>query len=338
MNLSDKEYIEELLPRYCEGDVTEEEALQVRKWMAESEENRRIVKQIQTIYLASETVYALENVDTEKALSDVNEKINVRKTIPWLKWIQQAAAILFIPLLIAFFIERNSGNESKSIQLMEIKTNPGMTTSFMLPDGTTVFLNSGSSLSYPSAFTGNKRTVALNGEAFFMVVKDKKKQFIVSTPHQSQIEVLGTSFNVDAYAGERAISTTLIEGKISFLYTKDGDKKKITLSPGQKVVYESSTYQAEVITTNGESETSWKDGKLIFANTSMEEALRMLEKRFNVEFTVKNENVLQNSFTGTFNNQRLERILEFFHVSSKINWKYIESNDISQEKSEIEIY
>ena len=76
--------------------------------------------------------------------------------------------------------------------MMEVKTSPGMTTSLTLPDGTIVYLNSESSLSYPSRFNGDFRRVTLSGEAYFEVAKDPEKNFILSTTHQSQIEVLGT--------------------------------------------------------------------------------------------------------------------------------------------------
>ena len=86
------------------------------------------------------------------------------------------------------------------------------------------------------------------------------------------------------------------------------------------------------------SETAWKDGKIIFNNTPLDVALRMLEKRFNVTFKLKNARLKTNAFTGTFTEQRLERILEYFKISSKIQWRYLESPDIRDERSIIEVY
>ena len=80
------------------------------------------------------------------------------------------------------------------------------------------------------------------------------------------------------------------------------------------------------------------DKKIIFRNTPLEEGLRMLEKRYNVEFIIKNDRLKGDSFTGTFTNQRLERILEYFQLSSQIRWRYLDSPDIKDEKSKIEIY
>lgn len=329
--------IQELLPRYCEGEVTEEERLQVVSWMNESTENRRLVKQVEMLCLATDTANVLKKIDTEKALKKVKNKMKVRRTIYW-KWVQRAAAILFIPLLTAFgllYMER----ESDVAQLIEIKTNPGMTTSVILPDSTVVFLNSESSLSYPIRFSDNIREVRLKGEAYFVVTKDERKKFIVSTFHDSQVEVLGTQFNVEAYKDDATMSTTLVEGKVCFLFkAKNGLIKRTEIKPGQKLVYNLTDGNIQLHATSGASETAWKDGKIVFDNTSLSEGLRMLEKRFNVTFIIKNDRLKDNSFTGVFVDQRIEQILEYFKVSSEIRWRYLESSDIIDEKRKIEIY
>lgn len=340
MDKTDYNRIEELLPRYCEGLATEEERLQVEAWMDESEENRRIAKQIHTLYLATDTVHIMTKVDTEKALTKVKSRMSgnrQRKTM-WWEWTQRAAAVLFIPLLVTLMVQHWGGSEQELAQMMEVKTNPGMMTSLTLPDGTLVFLNSESTLSYPSRFDSDTRNVTLQGEAYFEVAKNPEKKFIVSTSHQSQIEVPGTHFNVEAYEKEDRVSATLVEGKIGFIYSSDNVSKKVLMDPGQKLVYDTRDSKVQLYATSGESEIAWKEGKIIFRNTPLEEGLRMLEKRYNVEFIIKNDRLKGDSFTGTFTNQRLERILEYFQLSSQIRWRYLDSPDIKDEKSKIEIY
>ena len=207
-----------------------------------------------------------------------------------------------------------------------------------LPDGTSVTLNHYSSLSYPERFKSDNREVELSGEAYFEVAKNPEKRFIVSTSHQSQIEVLGTHFNIEAYEKDDKVLATLVEGKIGFIFTQDNVSKKVLMDPGQKLVYDSRDCKVQLYATSGESETAWKEGKIIFRNTPLEEGLRMLEKRYNVEFIIKNDRLKGDSFTGTFTNQRLERILEYFQLSSQIRWRYLDSPNIKDEKSKIEIY
>lgn len=109
------------------------------------------------------------------------------------------------------------------------------------------------------------------------------------------------------------------------------------MKPGQKVVYDSTNGTTHLYETSGETETSWKDGKIIFNNTSLNDALHILSKRYNVVFTQTNAH-LDESYTGTFTNQRLERILEYFQLASNIRWRYIDGKDASQQKTHIEIY
>lgn len=329
--------IELLLPRYCEGIATEKEQQKVKDWIQESEENRRIIKQMEMLYLAADTIHVMNKVNTEKALVKVKGKRIDKKKVAWWEWTQRVAAVLFLPLLATFLIE-HYGGKNQEVQMLEARTNPGMTTSVVLPDSTVVYLNSESSLRYPSSFKGSKqRKVELKGEAYFEVTKSIEKHFIVATTHQSQIEVLGTSFNVEAYENVPDVSTTLIEGKVNFSFQKGSRKKQVALKPGQKVIYDSQNGTTHLYETSGETETSWKDDKIIFNNTSLNDALHILGKRYNVVFTQTNPK-LKAAFTGTFTNQRLERILEYFKLSSNIRWRYIGGENASQQKTHIEIY
>ena len=121
---------------------------------------------------------------------------------------------------------------------------------------------------------------------------------------------------------------------------EDGLRKmrKVGVKPLQKVVYEPAEGQVQLYATSGETETVWKDGKIILDNTLMDEILRMLSKRFHVEFIVKNDHLDEYAFTGTFTTQRLERIMEYFKMSSKIRWRYLDSDNVEDERQKIEIY
>ena len=339
METFNRDKIEELLPRYCSGEATIEECRMVEEWIGQSEENYRIVKQMYTIDQVMGTVQMESKVDMEKALASVSRKMSKAPShITWFTWVQRAAAILFIPLLIAFAIQNFTPSPTEVAQMIEVKTNPGMTTTVDLPDGTKVYLNSESSLTYPSFFSKDKRDVKLTGEAFFEVQKDPEHRFIVSGPHHTQIEVLGTSFNVEAFERDSFISTTLVEGKVRFAYQKNRQPATVDMKPGQKLMYDTTSSQVKLLPTSGETETAWKDGKIIFQATPLPEALRMLEKRFNVTFILSNNRLRGEAFNGSFTNQRLERILEIFKISSNIKWRYLDTGDTTNERTRIEIY
>lgn len=329
--------IDELLPRYCEGDVSLEERKIVEDWMRKSDDNYKIASQIHAIYLAAETKEVLGKVDTEGALKKALNVISGKKRNLWLNRLQRVAAVLLIPALITILVQ-NMIHESPEVQLVEVKTNPGMTTTLNLPDGTTVHLNSESSLKYPSRFEGDRREVKLSGEAYFSVTKNPEQRFIVSTPHDTRIEVLGTIFNVEAFEKDTMIATTLLEGKVRFAYSVNDSSKSVIMKPGEKLIYNSNRMQTQLLATTGESETAWKDGRIVFLDTPFQQVLRMLEKRYNVEFVVSTSRYSKDSFTGSFVSQRLDRILEVFEISSKIRWRYIDEDKASNEKSRIEIY
>ena len=209
-----------------------------------------------------------------------------------------------------------------------------------LADGTKVALNSSSSLRYPEIFVGDERVVSLRGEAYFEVAKDAEHRFIVHTPHHSQIEVLGTSFNVEAYENDEEITTTLVEGRVNFYYNnrETQTKQLVSLQPNEKLVYQCDSHEVDLRPTSCLAETAWKDGKIVFRNTTLRDGLKTLAKRYNVEFIIKNPKGLDDPFTGTFTNQRLERILQYFSISSHIRWRYVDGGDINETKSKIEIY
>lgn len=283
--------VEELLPRYCEGNVSAEEREKVEKWIRQSEEHYKIARQIQLIYLASDTISVMDRVNTDNALSKVDNRIFRSQLKALFIWGQRVAAILFIPLLVAYLLQVLIP-EKQDIRMLEVRTNPGMTTSLTLPDGTKVNLNSESSLVYPESFEGEFRSVRLEGEAFFEVVKNPEKRFVVTTPYNASVEVLGTSFNMEAFKWDSIVSTTLISGKVAFI-SKSG---QVDIKPGEKLVYNIQTNRSDIYQTSGEAEISWKDGMIIFKKTPFEEALRMLTKRFNVDFVVSNNKYVKDFF------------------------------------------
>ena len=332
--------IEDLLILYSKGKATKEEIVQIEQWIQEDKSHKKVAEQIAILQFATDVTLMNKDIDTERSLSKVHNYITKkdRKT-KGLRWLQRIAAMLTIPLLIStLWFYHQSKKEKLSPQTIEIKTTPGMTTSLILPDGSKVHLNSSSSLSYPSFFTGNQRNVTLSGEAYFEVTKNPSKPFIIKVQKGTSINVYGTTLNVEAYNDEN-ISTTLIEGAVDFRFQKNGQFKKVILQPLEKLVYESKTGNTKLYHTSGQSETAWINGKIIFDNTPMNEAFNQIGKRFNIEFVFNSKRRFKDeAFTGTFSTQHFERIMEYFKVASGIRWRYINSSNINDKKQQVEIY
>lgn len=337
MNTENEYIMEELLVRYCEGKVSEEEAAYVRRWMKASDENRRMAQRINRLCLAADTLELEKNLDVAQAFKKIQHHKTARHVRIAGRWMQKAAAVLLIPVLALYLVQLYD-QRHEEVQLVEVHTRSGMSSSLTLPDGTLVYLNSSSSLTYPATFNGDTRNVSLKGEAYFEVSKDPERRFIVSTPHNTHVEVLGTHFNLEAYEGSNHVMATLLEGKISFAYRLKDKGKSIILNPGNKVVYDAETNQVQLLRTTGVSETGWTQGKIILENTSLEESLRLLSKHFHTDFIISNPKLKEYSFTGIFANQSLERVLDKFRLSSRIKWRYLNEENDTERKTRIEIY
>lgn len=172
------------------------------------------------------------------------------------------------------------------------------------------------------------------------IVSSYLSDYVLHTKYSFlQKQKIGTQFNVEAYADDKTITATLVEGSIAMAYeNKKSNWTEQEIQPGQEIVYTAAQQQIKIDQADVEVITSWKDGKLIFRDTPFKEVLKMLSKRFDVDFVVKNPKCFEASFTGVLEKQRLGRILEYISVSSNIKFKYAESNNIHQEKQKIEVY
>ena len=164
-----------------------------------------------------------------------------------------------------------------------------------LPDGSNVWLNAGSSITYPTAFPGNTREVKITGEVYFEVAKDKNKAFHVTAGDQ-EIEVLGTHFNINAYTDEDHIKTSLLEGAVKV--------NKVLLQPGQAFTH------GKVEPTNVDQDIAWKNGVFNFNNQSLAQVMRQLARWYDLEI-VYPQGIPQKEYGGEIGrNLTLDQVLK----------------------------
>lgn len=161
----------------------------------------------------------------------------------------------------------------------ETSTQKGRQYNLKLPDGSRVWLNSASSIRYPTAFTGNERRVTVTGEAYFEVVKNSRMPFRVELGGKTEIQVLGTSFNVNAYANEPVMTTTLLEGTIRLMV----DRETEVLKPGEQAQSGPDNKIKLLHNVNTEKAIAWKDGYFNFTDADLYEIMRQLERWYDIE-------------------------------------------------------
>lgn len=333
----EKEALESLLVLYCQGLTTPEECIRVEQWIDQSEENLRLAKEVYLIHRATSDMEILQEINTEKALKQVSCSFKHNRLKIWFHRLEKTAAILFVPLLFTYLLQWFGKQDDAVQDMLEVRTKAGHITQITLPDSTIVFLNSRSSLRYPQNFDKDKREVTLNGEGYFEVMHNNESPFIVNLTQGVQVEVLGTTFNIEAYEDQPFVSTTLVEGHVNFLYNVPSGKKTISMTPNHKVLFNKSTENVKYYRTDSRTDTAWKDGKLIFNNTPISDVIRQLEKHFNVSIKLSNQKMKEHSFTGTFDEQTIEPILESFRIASKIHWR-VTGTDTLTHKEQIELY
>jgi len=193
-----------------------------------------------------------------------------------------------------------------------------------LSDGTKVWLNSKSSLKYPVEFSGNKRTVTLEGEAYFEVSKNPHSPFTVKT-NSGKVTVLGTHFNVSAYAEDKLFAATLAEGKVQVSETNVKNNESVVLRPGQQA--RASNAMLNVVEVDPSVYTAWKDGKFYFENENLKSILNKMSRWYNFNVKFEQKSLEQIKFTGiVLKEEPIENLLDIISKTSNVKYKITKVN------------
>jgi len=192
-----------------------------------------------------------------------------------------------------------------------LSTPTGGQYNIVLADGTKVYLNTVSSIKYPTQFNGDQRVVELEGEAYFEVAKNKNKPFIVKSGNQS-IEVLGTHFNVHAYNNESVLKTTLLEGSVAVSYKN----QKSILKPGQQSSVSDNFAKIKIKEVDTEAAIAWKNGRFKFDNADLKTVMKQLERWYGIKVEYRGDVSDVRFNGGTFMNKNLSEVLKVLELSN----------------------
>ncbi len=234
---------------------------------------------------------------------------------------RRIAASILVVTTIAIGIWNFTQVSQKDLLIVKT-TQLGQKSNIVLSDGTHIKLNSGSSITYPKRFNGDIREVYLEGEAFFEVVKNPDKPFIVKTKNLTT-QVLGTSFNVSDFVDQDA-SVTVATGKVRV--SKNVSGEKVMLLPGMQVkIYDGKMISKEV---DLEKSLAWKKGIIHFDKIPLKDAVLILERWYNINIELSNELLGNCVIRGKYKEENLVNILESLRFVQEISYEFADSSKV----------
>ncbi len=306
----------ELIAKYIKGEASQQEQEQVELWLKANSANAVLMEEIKATWQNSGKLNQHIKIDKAKAWTSIQEKIKeeekvisiTRKAPAYNCWILRAAAILIVGLFATWLFLKTGKPE-----MVLVQTTTGSKT-IKLPDNSIIILNENSSLSYPKEFSANERNVSLEGEAFFEITKNPAKPFIIKNKN-FDVRVVGTSFNIAAYEQDTTAVVTVVTGTVSFI---DRNEYSELLTVGETGVLNKRRQRIEKSTNADLNFMAWKTKKLEFTNTSFNEVCSSLKKYFSIDITVKDKAILNCTFTGFFEDPKLDDVLKVLEKTLNI--------------------
>ena len=239
------------------------------------------------------------------------------------RWMMYAAAISAL-LVIVSYLSYSGGQTLLEAQMSDIviEAPQGSRTKMNLPDGTIVWLNAGSKISYKQSYGINYRLVKLVGEGYFEVAHNEKLPFCVSS-NDLRVSVLGTKFNFRDYPSDLEAIVSLAEGKVALDDLSHPDKESIYLTPNQRAIMNKQTGKISVEEYTVSNSIQWTNGNLIFDGEPLKDIVKDLERSYNVKIAIANDNLLTLQFYGDFvrQEQSLSEVLDALSATGKIRYK-----------------
>ena len=235
-------------------------------------------------------------------------------------WGQIAASILLLfasGLTILYYIQHQE-LQTLAEQDVIVRSGDSGTSQVSLPDGTLVRLNANSSLTYQQNFGQNNRKVKLSGEGYFEVKKNTEKKFIVNTGY-IDVTVLGTKFNLYAYEDKDIIEMALVEGHVN-VSTSKPPYQTICVKPNEKVTYNKYDNKLNIEKTTTKIETAWLNKELVFREEKLENVFQCLSRKFRVKFSIDSSISVDDVYTGAFDDEKIEDILEVLKIHYGFNY------------------
>jgi transmembrane sensor len=319
-------HIDTIIEHFIHRNATPDEEKILYNWLKESPDNCKILFNQKDLWYASELGSPQLNEIEFNQWFELQEKMEAdRRKISGFRDILRIAAIVIIALgagWFGHFLYSSATFSSKQAEMKQVEALRGQVKEIFLADGTQVWLNSGSILSFPTVFTSDNREIQLSGEAFFEVTANEEKPFFVKTRNHT-VKVTGTRFNICEYPESNIIETTLEKGKVKIItgnFIKD-------LMPGEQSSFNTETAKIRIGQVDMQVYTSWINGIHEFNNESVSRIFKIIERWWDVEINYPEEKLNKERITGVLRRHKtLEQNLEL--IKQVITVKYSIKGDI----------
>lgn len=311
----ERKHLEELFQKYSQGLITDEEKQLLARWLVYLDVDQE---------LTAAQIQAKEDLSSQSLKAHFFAEPSSPKVFKLASWSKRIAAVLFVLFSIAAIFYLNKANQQETQEQLvykKVTTGVGQMKVLTLTDGTEITINNQSSVSYPVSFTGASREIFLSGEAFFKVAHNPAKPFKVHTS-KMDVQVLGTSFDVKAYADDRDIVVSVMTGKVrAAAKNAKSNKASHILLPGDQLVYRHELGEFEKGSVALTVISGWQKGKLSFKNQQLADITRQLERYYKVKFLFVNKEIQHKVLSINVNNQSLEVVMKALSLSGEFNYR-----------------
>lgn len=330
----EKKYIDELIANYLTGGLDENNLSELKAWIAASAENETYFIQQREVWFSAVSREAASIYNKNKAFDTFRERIHSSKKEqkPFrqgfrLSAMWRYAAVVAVIIAVGYLSYwRGEVNVKDTFADISVEAPLGSKTKLYLPDGTLVWLNAGSRMTYSQGFGVDNRKVELEGEGYFEVTRNEKIPFYVKTK-DLQLRVLGTKFNFRDYPEDHEVVVSLLEGKVE-LNNMLKSEKEAFLAPDERAILNKSNGLMTVESVAASNASQWTDGYLFFDEELLPDIAKELERSYNVKIHIANDSLNNFRFYGNFvrREQNIQEVLDALASTEKIQYKIEERN------------
>ena len=330
----ENKHIDELIANYLTEDLDKNALDELKTWIAASAENQQYFIRQREIWFSAVSREAASVYDKDKAFENFRNRVESQKEIQSTSrrgfslsalW-RYAAVVAIIIAVGCISYWQGEVNVKDTFADISVEAPLGSKTKLYLPDGTLVWLNAGSRMTYSQGFGVDNRKVELEGEGYFEVKRNEKIPFFVKTK-DLQLQVLGTKFNFRDYPEDHEVVVSLLEGKVG-LNNLLREEKEAVLSPDERAVLNKANGLLTVESVTASHADQWTDGYLFFDEELLPDIAKELERSYNVKIHIANDSLKTFRFYGNFvrREQNIQEVLEALASTEKMQYKIEERN------------